>query len=80
MIYDLTLKGTIDVYKRQAIGKSYFVGFRPKRVVGVTEDVSSLFTFAYGEVWVPYYTKDPAWGSEGLRGGFEAMVLCKRCV
>ena len=61
----------------EAIGKSYFVGFRPKRVVGVTEDVSSLFTFAYGEVWVPYYTKDPAWGSEGLRGGFEAMVLCK---
>ena len=41
----------------EAIGKSYFVGFRPKRVVGVTEDVSSLFTFAYGEVWVPYYTK-----------------------
>ena len=61
----------------EAIGKSYFVDFRPKRVVGVTEDVSSLFTFAYGEVWVPYYTKDPAWGSEGLRGGFEAMVLCK---
>ena len=35
----------------EAIGKNYFVGFRPKRVVGVTEDVSSLFTFAYGEVW-----------------------------
>ncbi|MEY8721254.1 ABC transporter permease [Bacteroides stercorirosoris] len=61
----------------EALGKSYFVDFYPKRVVGVTEDVSSLFTFAYGEVWLPYYTQDPAWGSEGLRGGFEAMVLCK---
>lgn len=61
----------------EALGKNYFVGFYPKRVVGVTEDVSSLFTFAYGEVWTPYYTKDPDWGSEGLRGGFEAMVLCK---
>ncbi|RGN31003.1 ABC transporter permease [Bacteroides oleiciplenus] len=61
----------------EALGKNYFVDFYPKRVVGVTEDVSSLFTFAYGEVWLPYYTQDPAWGSEGLRGGFEAMVLCK---
>lgn len=61
----------------EALGKNYFVGFYPMRVVGVTEDVSSLFTFAYGEVWTPYYTQDPAWSSEGLRGGFEAMVLCK---
>ena len=61
----------------EALGKNYFVDFYPKRVVGVTEDVSSLFTFAYGEVWLPYYTQDPAWGSEGLRGGFEAMVLCE---
>lgn len=61
----------------EALGKNYFVDFYPKRVVGVTEDVSSLFAFAYGEVWLPYYTQDPAWGSEGLRGGFEAMVLCE---
>lgn len=60
-----------------AVGKNFFVDFKPKRVVGVVADVSSLFTFAYGELWVPYYAKASAWGSEGLRGALEAMVLRK---
>ena len=60
-----------------AIGKNYFVNFRPKRIVGVTKDVSSLFTFAYGELWMPYSTRDSGLGSEGLRGDFEAVALVR---
>lgn len=60
-----------------AIGKNYFVNFHPKRIVGVTKDVSSLFTFAYGEVWMPYSTQSVSPDSEGLRGGFEAVALTK---
>lgn len=60
-----------------AIGKNYFVNFRPKRVVGVTRDVSSLFTFAYGEVWTPYSTQFNLSKSEGVWGGFEAVALAK---
>ena len=60
-----------------AIGKNYFVNFRPKRIVGVTKDVSSLFTFAYGELWMPYSTRNSDLGSEGLRGDFEAVALVR---
>lgn len=60
-----------------AIGKNYFVNFTPKRIVGVTKDVSSLFTFAYGELWIPYSVQSTNMSSEGLRGGFEAMALTK---
>mgnify|MGYP001213206001 CR=1 FL=1 len=63
-----------------AIGKNYFVNFKPKRVVGVTKDVSSLFMFAYGELWMPYSTESTSLNSEGLRGDFEAMVLAKEGV
>ncbi|WP_418696596.1 ABC transporter permease [Bacteroides sp.] len=60
-----------------AIGKNYFVNFSPKRIVGVTKDVSSLFTFAYGELWIPYSTQKTSLYSEGLRGDFEVMALVK---
>lgn len=60
-----------------AIGKNYFVNFSPKRIVGVTRDISSLFTFAYGEVWMPYSKQSNGLGSEELRGSFEAIVLSK---
>ena len=61
----------------EAVGKSYFVNFRPTRIVGVTRDVSSLFTFAFGEVWMPYSTQTANIGSEGLRGEFKAMALTR---
>lgn len=61
----------------EAVGKSYFVNFRPTRIVGVTRDVSSLFTFAFGEVWMPYSTQTANTGSEGLRGEFEAMAVAR---
>ena len=75
-------------YRRTACSRSFrvcrsshwqklFVNFRPKRIVGVTKDVSSLFTFAYGELWMPYSTRDSGLGSEGLRGDFEAVALVK---
>lgn len=61
----------------EAVGKSYFVNFRSMRIVGVTRDVSSLFTFAFGEVWMPYSTQPVDTGSEGLRGGFEVMAITR---
>lgn len=61
----------------EAVGKNYFVNFRPKRIVGVTQDVSSLFTFAYGELWMPYSTQPIRTDAEGLRGGFDVVALAK---
>lgn len=60
-----------------AIGKNYFVDFSPKRIVGVTKDISSLFTFAYGEIWMPYSKETKRFDGEGIRGGFEVMILAK---
>lgn len=60
-----------------AIGKTYFVNFKPRRIVGVTKDVSSIFVFAYGELWIPYSTKSTGLDSEGLLGDFEAVALTK---
>lgn len=60
-----------------AIGKNYFVNFKPKRVVGVTKDVSSLFIFAYGELWTPYSTQNTNLDNEGVLGNFEAVALIK---
>lgn len=60
-----------------AVGKNYFVNFKPKRIVGVTKDVSSLFMFAYGELWTPYSTQSAGLNSEGLLGNFEAVALTK---
>lgn len=65
--------GTVEA----AVGKNYFVNFRPKRIVGVTKDVSSLFTFAYGEVWMPYSTQPTRTDAEGLRGAFDVVALVK---
>ena len=61
----------------EAVGKNYFVNFRPKRIVGVTQDVSSLFTFAYGELWMPYSTQPTRTDAEGLRGDFDVVALTK---
>lgn len=61
----------------EAVGKNLFVNFRPLRVVGVTEDVSSLFSWAFSDLWRPYNPQelgDAGW-SEGLQGTFTAMVL-----
>lgn len=61
-----------------AIGKNYFVNFKPKRIVGVTKDVSSLFMFAYGELFTPYsIPQSTSQYSEGLTGNFEAIALAK---
>lgn len=60
-----------------AIGKNYFVNFKSKRIVGVTKDVSSLFIFAYGELWAPYSTQNTNLDNEGLLGNFEAVALTK---
>lgn len=61
----------------EAVGKNYFVNFRPMRIVGVTKDVSSLFTFAFGEVWMPYSTQSADTRAEGLRGAFDVVALVK---
>lgn len=61
----------------EAVGKNLFVNFRPLRVVGVTEDVSSLFSWAFSELWRPYDSQDlgDVSQNEGLRGSFTAIVL-----
>lgn len=61
----------------EAVGKSLFVNFRPMRVVGVTEDVSTLFIWAFSDMWCPYDPQDTGdlTQSEGVTGRFTAMVL-----
>lgn len=60
-----------------AIGKNLFINFHPLRVVGVTENVSSLFSWAFSDMWCPYNswsTGNPSY-NEGVVGPFSAMVL-----
>lgn len=61
----------------EAVGKSLFVNFRPMRVVGVTEDISTLFIWAFSDMWCPYDPQDTGdlTQSEGVTGSFTAMVL-----
>lgn len=61
----------------EAVGKNLFVNFRPLRVVGVTQDVSSLFSWAFSDMWRlynPRKTGDIS-RSEGLTGTYTAIVL-----
>lgn len=61
----------------EAVGKNLFINFRPLRVVGVTENVSSLFVWAFSDMWRPYDPQkvgNPE-RSEGLQGAFTAMLL-----
>lgn len=61
----------------EAVGKNLFVNFRPLRVVGVTEDISTLFIWAFSDMWRPYDPQDTGdlTQSEGVTGSFTAMVL-----
>lgn len=61
----------------EAVGKNLFINFRPVRVVGVTEDVSSLFIWAFSDMWRPYDPQDTGdlTQSEGVTGPFTAMLL-----
>lgn len=55
-----------------AIGRTVLVDFQPYRVVGVVQDVSSVFTEASAEIWMPYTTI-----KRTDRSGFTVMLLTK---
>ncbi|WP_455586843.1 ABC transporter permease [Bacteroides sp.] len=61
----------------EAVGKNLFINFRPVRVVGVTEDISSLFIWAFSDMWRPYDPQDTGdlTRSEGVSGSYTAMLL-----
>lgn len=39
-----------------AVGKTFFCDFKSYRIIGVTENVSSMFTYAYSDAWIPMFT------------------------
>ena len=41
----------------QAIGKVFTISDIEYRVIGVVKDVSSVFKYAYAQIWVPYTTR-----------------------
>lgn len=61
----------------EAVGKNLFIDFRPVRVVGVTEDISRLFIWAFSDMWRPYDPQNTGdlTQSEGVTGKFTAMLL-----
>lgn len=58
----------------KSIGKTFFCDFSPMKIVGVVDNVSSFFNFAYSELWMPF---DPTIkASDPLYGNITAMALC----
>lgn len=67
------LFGTID-----AAGKQIEVNYTPYTVSGVVRDVSSLASYGYAEVWIPFSTTgviDFQWN--GYMGGLSAIILAR---
>ena len=58
----------------KAIGKTFFCDFTPMKIVGVVDNVSSFFNFAYSELWMPLDPTTKA--SDPLSGNVTAMALC----
>lgn len=58
----------------KSIGKTFFCDFTPMKIIGVVDNVSSFFNFAYSELWMPF---DPTIkASDPLYGNITAMALC----
>lgn len=58
----------------KSIGKTCFCDFSPMKIIGVVDNVSSFFNFAYSELWMPF---DPTIkASDPLYGDVTAMALC----
>ncbi len=55
------------------VGKTVEIDFEPYTVAGVVKDVSSVFNYSYGDLWVPYTTR------EGYDKGwfFKVVILAK---
>lgn len=66
----LALFGSTDV-----VGKTYTMNFKPTRIIGVIEDVNSIFQTAYADAFLPYSINNEdyrsSWtdGMGGLRFG-----------
>lgn len=64
-----------------AVGRDIQVNFLSYRVVGVVANVSSLFTKAYSEIWLPLSVSSNKVyddGSNGLRGNYLAILVRSR--
>lgn len=64
-----------------AVGRDVQVNFLSYRVVGVVANVSSLFTKAYSEIWLPLSVSSNKVyddGSNGLRGNYLAILVRSR--
>lgn len=58
--------------KRKATGKEIEIEFQPYKVIGVVDDVSPVFKFAFADIWIPVTsTTDPE-----RQGGF-VLFLAK---
>nr|WP_320059350.1 ABC transporter permease [uncultured Bacteroides sp.] len=65
-------------HTKDAVGRDVQVNFLSYRVVGVVANVSSLFTKAYSEIWLPLsvsLNKVYDDGSNGLRGNYLAILV-----
>lgn len=64
--------GTEDV-----TGRELKLDYNDYTVVGVVEDVSTLATAAYAQVWIPYTSSTVETWNSGLMGGLRVTILAK---
>lgn len=58
-------------------GREFSMSYRPFQVVGVIENVSSLATTAYSQIYVPLTTDLEAQDESDMVGSIEALILAK---
>ena len=59
----------------EAMGNMLFLYKKPRKVIGVVEDVSTLCNYAYAQVWIPY-TSDPGY-SDPNNAAYNVILLAK---
>jgi putative ABC transport system permease protein len=62
---------------RPALGQTLEADGQRFRVIGVVENVSSLRTVPYADIWVPYTTAKTDAFKREITGGWNAMALAK---
>lgn len=71
----LSLFGT----DRDVAGREFLLNHAPYRVAGVVEDVSTLASTAYAQVWIPYTSTDTPKDVDagGIMGSFSCALLAR---
>ena len=64
---------------RDVAGREFLLNHAPYRVAGVVEDVSTLATTAYAQVWIPYTSTDTPNDADagGIMGSFSCALLAR---